>query len=193
MAQSQEQIAFIIQQWEARYKPATLLSTDHNVAEIISWVNRQGGEITIQKLVDAVRNLGDIDNGGRLQYHHAPKEVVVFKAPEKSAHQLRQEELVAKDIAGFQRGVRTEFDRVQTKYQAPARAEYISSPDDPSLPFVASSMPPLNSKSDLDHNFPLDVYKFWHHGQHQVAFRKRVNIVLKRHAAALAAAAAEQE
>lgn len=188
MAQTQEQIAFIIREWEARFKNPNLLSTDHNVNEIIAYVNREGGDITIQKLVDAIRNLGDIDNGGHLQYHHAPKETIIFKTPEESAQQKRQRELVEKDIAGgFQRGLRTELDRPIPKYVAEEKAAYVPSPVVPDLPPVPASCPPLNSKADID-NIKPDVWKQWHYGKFQVQFRKRVNEILRRHAAAQAAA-----
>jgi hypothetical protein len=192
MAQTQEQIAFIVNEWEQKYKPATLLSTDHNVAEIVSWVNRQGGEITIQKLVDAVHNLGDIDAGGRLQYHHAPKEVIVFKAPEKAARELRQEELVAKDIAGGYGKPTTEWDRPIERRTVQQKAAYVPAPHDETLPAVPSGCIAPSTKADID-NIPHELYRKTMTGPHGRFFTKRVSVILKRHQAALAAAAAQDE
>jgi hypothetical protein len=86
----------------------------------------------------------------------------------------------------------TEFDRSYTPTVVQQKAAYQPAPHDETLPAVPSGCPSPSTKADID-NMPHDVYRYAITGPHGRAFTKRVAVILKRHQAALAAAAAAEE
>ena len=69
--------------WE-KYRPANLLNTDHNASTVLEGVwnffQHSGGNMPSAKEVRTVVNhLGDLDHGGKLQYHH-PAQLIVQQA-----------------------------------------------------------------------------------------------------------------
>ena len=114
--QSQQEIEFIWSHWFQRYAPQGLLDTEYNGIKIAEWLlQRDFKAVSFDNLTEAVKALGDVQNGGILVYKNAPKVVEVVKEvpPVKTSAQEARERLEAAQRQGFRLGERpnTEFER----------------------------------------------------------------------------------
>lgn len=61
--------------WQSPHRPANLLNTEHNanvLAEAMWNFSRSSGYVpSVRELKILVQHLGDMDSGGKLQYHHS--------------------------------------------------------------------------------------------------------------------------
>jgi hypothetical protein len=92
MQTTQEKIT-ISKYWFEKLAPKYFLNTEHNAYEIANYLHEQSLDTTFSSLTAAVAALGDINNGGRLQFNPKPQviEKIVYKVPEKTVEDIARE------------------------------------------------------------------------------------------------------
>jgi len=79
--------------WFEKIAPKDFLNTQHNADAIAQYLHERNLDTTFDNLTAAVTALGDINNGGRLQFNPKPQviEKIVYVKPEKSAEDVARE------------------------------------------------------------------------------------------------------
>jgi hypothetical protein len=118
--QTIQEKAVIVDTWsKSKYFPQNLLETEHNFRVLAREVETIPN-LTITDIVNIVNRLGDIANGGKLQYAPKPPEKVIeYRVPEKTDKEKAKEIRQAKIEAGVVFN-RTELDRKIEKPQPTA-------------------------------------------------------------------------
>ncbi len=88
----QEKIT-VVKYWSENLAPKDFLNSEHNAGELAQYLFARGLDTTFNNLTAAVSALGDINNGGRLQFNPKPQviEKIVYKVPEKTAEDIARE------------------------------------------------------------------------------------------------------
>jgi hypothetical protein len=118
MQTTQEKIT-VAKYWFEKLAPKDFLNSEHNAAEVALYLAERGLDTTFDNLTAAVNALGDINNGGRLQFNPKPQviEKIVYVTPEKTADDIAREKREKFERAHSQgllqstKHNRTEFDR----------------------------------------------------------------------------------
>jgi hypothetical protein len=116
----QDRIAVIDLWQKSKWFPAGLLETEHNF-NVLSGALQQFDYLSISDIVAVVQQLGDIANGGKLQYaQKAPETITVTKIVErqKTRGELQEEKDIRKVKAGFHVQHKTAFDRDDERQEA---------------------------------------------------------------------------
>jgi hypothetical protein len=111
----QERQACIVAWEQSKYFPVGLLQTENNFS-VLGGALQAFESLTIPVIVDTVNRLGDIANGGKLQYAQRQPEVkavIEYREKPKTAEQLRAEQRVRSAAIGIThtKTIKTEFDR----------------------------------------------------------------------------------
>src|ERR1700756_3370595 len=92
MQTTQEKIT-VAKYWFENLASKDFLNSEHNAAELALYLAERGLDTTFNNLTAAVNALGDINNGGRLQFNPKPQviEKIVYVTPEKTADDIARE------------------------------------------------------------------------------------------------------
>jgi hypothetical protein len=118
MSQTIQERQATITAWEqSKWFPAGLLQTENNFS-VLGQALQAFESLTIPAIVETVNRLGDIANGGKLQYAQKPvetKTVIEYREKPKTPEQLRHEQRVRSAAIGLThtKNVRTELDRCE--------------------------------------------------------------------------------
>ena len=79
--------------WFEKLAPKDFLNSQHNADTLVGYMSESGLDTTFDNLTAAVAALGDINNGGRLQFNPKPQviEKIVYVTPEKTADDITRE------------------------------------------------------------------------------------------------------
>src|SRR6266436_3823632 len=79
--------------WFETLAPKDFLNTEHNAWEVAKYLAEKNLDTTFNTLTQAVTALGDMAEGGKLQFNPKPQviEKIVYVKPEKTAEEIARE------------------------------------------------------------------------------------------------------
>src|SRR6267378_2839311 len=100
-AQTAEQTTYIFNWWFEHSAPTGLLNSEHNGVTLAQHIAKNfKGYITPLILTQACQELGDIETGGKLQYHHVVEKIVEVER-KKTAQEIEHEKQIIRNREGI--------------------------------------------------------------------------------------------
>jgi hypothetical protein len=128
--QSAHEKDVVAKYWFDHLAPKDFINSEHNASLIAQYLHERNLDTTFNNFNEALKTLGDINNGGRLQFNPKPQtiEKIIYKEPEKTAEDVAREKREKFERAHSQgllqstKHNRTELDRGDEN-KAPALTE----------------------------------------------------------------------
>ncbi len=119
--QTPQEKKVILDVWLSKRKPADLLDTEHNGVTLYNYFEQRGLVWSLDNLDAAVKVLGDIATGGKLQFAQKTIVKTVYVEKPRTAKEIEQERIKEAQSHGFQgvRNITTEFDRYEKEHAQP--------------------------------------------------------------------------